>query len=172
MDKAQLHLGRGRVRDLAGRRRRDDRDGLVHSIARAPGRQGTGPLKRPRGLESCPNPMSASDALPRLTIRQSFALVWRTLRSMRTALILLLMLALASVAGSLIPQEPNTPDRVAQFQVAHPLVSQIYSAFGFFNVFGSWWFTLITFLLFTSLIACLLPRTRAVIRAMRQKPVQ
>ena len=90
---------------------------------------------------------------------------------MRTALVLLLMLALASVAGSLIPQEPNTPERVAQFQVAHPLASQIYSAFGFFNVFGSWWFTLITFLLFTSLVACLLPRTRAVFRSMRQKPV-
>ena len=115
--------------------------------------------------------MAYSDSPPRLTVRQSFTLVWRTLRSMRTALILLLMLALASVAGSLIPQEPNTPDRVAQFQVAHPLAGQIYSAFGFFNVFGSWWFTLITFLLFTSLVACLLPRTRAVVRAMRQKPV-
>jgi cytochrome c biogenesis protein len=115
--------------------------------------------------------MSSSRELPRLSIRQSFALVWRTLRSMRTALVLLLMLALASVAGSLIPQEPNTPERVAQYQVAHPLVSQIYSAFGFFNVFGSWWFTLITFLLFTSLVACLLPRTRAVFRAMRQRPV-
>ena len=31
----------------------------------------------------------------RVTLRQSLALVWRTLRSMRTALILLLMLALA-----------------------------------------------------------------------------
>ena len=35
----------------------------------------------------------------RVTLRQSVALVWRTLRSMRTALILLLLLALASVAG-------------------------------------------------------------------------
>jgi cytochrome c biogenesis protein len=109
---------------------------------------------------------------PRITLRQSVALVWRTLRSMRTALVLLLMLALASVAGSLIPQDPNSPDRVARYQLDHPLVAQIYRAFGFFNVFGSWWFTLITFLLFTSLIACLLPRTRAIVRAMRQKPVQ
>jgi len=38
-------------------------------------------------------------ASQRLTPRQSVALVWRTLRSMRTALILLLMIALASVAG-------------------------------------------------------------------------
>ena len=49
-----------------------------------------------------------------LTLRQSVALVWRTLRSMRTALILLLLLALASVAGSLIPQWPNSPERVSR----------------------------------------------------------
>ena len=107
-----------------------------------------------------------------MTPRQSLALVWRTLRSMRTALVLLLMLAAASVAGSLIPQEPNTPLRVAQFQAAHPLAGKVYDAFGFFNVFGSWWFTLITVLLFTSLLACLMPRTRATFRAIRQKPVQ
>jgi cytochrome c biogenesis protein len=108
----------------------------------------------------------------RITARQSLVLVWRSLRSMRTALVLLLLLAGASVAGSLIPQEPNSPQRVAQFQVAHPFVGGIYDAVGFFNVFGSWWFSLITVLLFTSLIACLLPRTRATIRSIRQRPVQ
>ena len=41
------------------------------------------------------------------TVRQSVALVWRTLRSMRTALILLLILAAAAVIGSLLPQIPN-----------------------------------------------------------------
>ena len=60
----------------------------------------------------------------RLTLRQSVALVWRTLRSMRTALILLLLLALASVAGSLIPQWPNSPERVAQYQLDHGLWGQ------------------------------------------------
>ncbi len=91
---------------------------------------------------------------------------------MRTALVLLMMLALASVVGSLVPQEPNSPERVALFLAKHPLGGQVYQAFGFFNVFGSWWFSLITFLLFTSLIACLLPRSRALIKAMRQRPVQ
>ncbi len=45
---------------------------------------------------------------------------WRTLRSMRTALILLLLLALASVAGSIVPQWPNSPERVAGYLVDHP----------------------------------------------------
>ena len=108
----------------------------------------------------------------RVTLRQSLALVWRTLRSMRTALILLLMLALASVAGSLVPQLPNSPERVIRYQLDHPLVGALYGRLGLFDVYGSWWFVLITTLLFVSLVACLLPRTRALIRTLRQRPVQ
>jgi cytochrome c biogenesis protein len=111
-------------------------------------------------------------ALPRMTLRQSVALVWRTLRSMRTALILLLLLAMASVVGSLIPQLPNSPERVATYQVEHPLVGGFYRRAGLFDVFGSWWFALIATLLFVSLVACLLPRTRAHLRALRQRPLQ
>ena len=55
--------------------------------------------------------MSAPDG-PASSLRRSVALVWRTLRSMRTAIILLLMLAAASVVGSLVPQLPNSPGRV------------------------------------------------------------
>ena len=108
----------------------------------------------------------------RITLRRSTALVWRTLRSMRTALILLLMLALASVAGSLVPQWPNSPERVIRFQLDHPLVGAFYGRAGLFDVFGSWWFVLITTLLFVSLVACLFPRTRALVRTLRQRPVQ
>jgi len=109
---------------------------------------------------------------PRPTYRQSVALVWRTLRSMRTALILLLALALASVAGSLIPQLPNSPGAVRQFLADHELLGRFYLRAGLLDVFGSWWFVLITTLLFVSLVACLVPRTRATFRAIRQRPVQ
>lgn len=113
-----------------------------------------------------------SVAPTRPTLRRSVAFVWRSLRSMRTALILLLLLALASVVGSLVPQEMNSPDRVAQYTLDHPLLSLFYKKAGFFEVFGSWWFTLITTLLFISLFACLIPRTRATIRSARQRPIQ
>ena len=46
---------------------------------------------------------SPSSAPAKVTVRQSVALVWRTLRSMRTALVLLLLIALAAVAVSLVP---------------------------------------------------------------------
>lgn len=90
---------------------------------------------------------------------------------MRTALILLLLLALAAVAGSLLPQVPNSPERAAQYLLDHPFWGEFFLRAGFFDVFGSWWFTLITVLLFTSLVACLLPRTRAHVRAIRQRPM-
>jgi cytochrome c biogenesis protein len=108
----------------------------------------------------------------RLPLRQSVAMVWRTLRSMRTALILLLLLAAAAVAGSLIPQIPNSPDRVAAYLDAHPLLGELYRRAGLFDVFGSWWFTLVTVLLFVSLVACLVPRTRAAWRSLRARPIQ
>jgi cytochrome c biogenesis protein len=97
-------------------------------------------------------------------------MVWRSLRSMRTALILLLVIALASVAGSFIPQRPNSPLRIAQDFREHPLRSRIFDALGLFDVFGSWWFTLLYVLLLVSLGACLFPRTRALIRNARARP--
>src|SRR4029078_9347856 len=99
-----------------------------------------------------------------LTLRQSLALVWRPLRSMRTALILLLFLAAAAIAGSLVPQSNVSPLRVESMFRDHPLRARIYDALGLFNVFGSVWFTLIYSLLLLSLGACLFPRTRALIR--------
>jgi cytochrome c biogenesis protein len=116
--------------------------------------------------------MSGPVASAPSSLRRSVALVWRTLRSMRTAIILLLMLAAAAVVGSLIPQAPNSPQRVAAYQVDHPFWAKLFQAAGFFDVFGSWWFGLITTLLFVSLVACLIPRSRAMIRAARARPIQ
>ncbi|HEX9124098.1 MAG TPA: cytochrome c biogenesis protein ResB [Actinomycetota bacterium] len=115
--------------------------------------------------------MSSSAAkAPRMNIRQSLALVWRTLRSMRTALVLLLVLAMGAVAGSLVPQAGTSDARIAAMFRDHPLRARIYNQLGLFDVFGSWWFTLIYTLLLVSLVACLIPRTRAMIRNLRSRP--
>src|SRR5256886_16813555 len=110
-------------------------------------------------------------APPRFTIRQSFALVWRTLRSMRTALGLLILLAAGAAVGSLLPQIPNSPQRVASYRLAHPFFGSLFLRAGFFDVFGAWGVVLILTLLFVSLIACLIPRSRAMIRTIRQRPI-
>src|SRR3990170_2359829 len=105
-----------------------------------------------------------------LTLRSSTALAWRTLRSMRTALVLLLLVALAAVAGSLVPQVGVAEARIAAMFRDHPLRARIYDQLGLFDVYGSWWFTLLYVLLLVSLGACLLPRTRALLRNLRTKP--
>ncbi len=114
---------------------------------------------------------ASSTSPPSTTLGQSLALVWRTLRSMRTALVLLLLLALAATVGSLVPQVGVADARIASIFRDHPLRAEIYSRMGLFDVFGSWWFTLVYTLLLVSLAACLMPRTRALVRNLRAKPV-
>ena len=97
------------------------------------------------------------------SVRRSVALVWRSLRSMRTALVLLLVLAGGAVIGSLLPQIPNTPERVGRYLTDHELLGPLFFRAGFFDVYGSWWFVLITTLLFVSLAACLVPQVKTVI---------
>ncbi len=95
---------------------------------------------------------------------------WRRLTSMRTALVLLFLLALASVPGSLLPQRRLNPAKVAEYLDRHPTLGPLLDRLGFFDVFGSPWFAAIYLLLFISLVGCLGPRTRLHARALRGAP--
>jgi len=95
---------------------------------------------------------------------------WRQLTSMRTALILLFLLALASVPGSVLPQEGIDPAAVTQYYQTHPSLAPIFSRLSLFNVFSAPWFAAIYLLLFASLAGCVLPRTVRLIGSARQKP--
>jgi cytochrome c biogenesis protein len=88
---------------------------------------------------------------------------------MRTALFLLLLVALGSVAGSLVPQVGNSPARIAALYRDRPLLARVYEALGLFDVYGSWWFTLLYVLLLISLASCLIPRSRALLRNLGQR---
>jgi cytochrome c biogenesis protein len=105
-----------------------------------------------------------------ITLKRSIALAWRSFRSMRTALILLFLLAAGAIAGSLVPQVGVSDPRITQMFIDHPLRASIYQRLDLFEVYGSWWFTMIYSLLMISLAACIIPRTRALFRNMRAKP--
>lgn len=90
---------------------------------------------------------------------------WRQLTSMRTALVLLMMLGLASIPGSVIPQQRVDPNAVANWQLAHPSLTPLYIKLGMFHVYSSAWFSAIYLLLMVSLIGCILPRIRVYWRA-------
>src|SRR5437660_6988970 len=85
--------------------------------------------------------------------------LWRQLTSMRIALILLFLLALASVPGSMLPQQGGNPAGVQQYYTSHPALAPWLNRFGLFNVFAAPWFAAIYLLLFTSLVGCVVPRT-------------
>ncbi|MGP3962950.1 cytochrome c biogenesis protein ResB [Nonomuraea sp. 3N208] len=95
---------------------------------------------------------------------------WRTLTSMRTALILLFLLALGSVPGSLVPQRGVEPDKVARLYEQNPTLAEWYDRFQLFEVFTSTWFAAVYLLLFTSLIGCVIPRAATYLRELRRKP--
>jgi cytochrome c biogenesis protein len=95
---------------------------------------------------------------------------WRQLTSMRTALLLLFLLALASVPGSVIPQENLAPVRVSEWRDKHPTLAPVYDTLGLFHVYSSVWFSAIYILLMVSLLGCIIPRLRVYWRGMRALP--
>jgi cytochrome c biogenesis protein len=96
---------------------------------------------------------------------------WRGLVGMRTALVLLFLLALASLPGALLPQRSLNPAKITEYRQQHPMLGPVLDRLGFFDVFASPWFAAIYLLLFVSLIGCLGPRTLEYARACRAQPV-
>jgi cytochrome c biogenesis protein len=96
--------------------------------------------------------------------------IWRQLTSMRTALILLLLLALASIPGSLLPQRGANPIAVNNFIAAHPGIGKLMDNLKLFDVFSAPWFTAIYILLFISMIGCVIPRTLHHFKLVFRKP--
>src|SRR5216117_2511249 len=96
---------------------------------------------------------------------------WRGLTSMRTALILLFLLALATLPGALLPQRSLNPPRTAQYIADKGWWGSLLDRLQFFDVYTSVWFSAIYLLLFISLVGCLTPRTFEYAKAVRGKPV-
>jgi cytochrome c biogenesis protein len=95
---------------------------------------------------------------------------WRQLTSMRIALVLLFLLAVASVPGSLLPQDGIDPAAVQSYYTAHPSLAPFLNDLGLFNVFAAPWFAAIYLLLFVSLAGCVLPRAYRLARSARALP--
>lgn len=97
---------------------------------------------------------------------------WRQLTSMKVALLLLLLLAVAAIPGSIFPQRAADPNGVAEYEANNPELFKVLDAFPIqlFDVYSSVWFSAIYILLFISLIGCVLPRVVAHWRALRSAP--
>ena len=105
--------------------------------------------------------------------RQPFAparRAWRQLTSMRTALLLLFLLALAAVPGGFLPQRRINPIRVTTYIREHATIGPVFDQLSLYDVFSSAWFSAIYLLLFISLVGCLGPRIRLHAKALRSQP--
>jgi len=113
---------------------------------------------------------TAAGSAPALPSGQFLRWAWRQLTSMRTALLLLLLLAVAAIPGSFIPQTKVDPIAVALFVEEHPRLAPVLDRLGVFSVYSSPWFSAVYLLLMVSLVGCFVPRTTLYLRALRARP--
>jgi cytochrome c biogenesis protein len=107
---------------------------------------------------------------PELNARELARWAWRQLTSMRTALVLLFLLAVAAIPGSVIPQSQVDALKTSNWKADHPTLTPIYEKLQLFSVYDSVWFSAIYILLMISLVGCIVPRTAVYWKALRARP--
>lgn len=134
---------------------------------------GADPMRPSDHVDSAVPAASADDdgpTQPKLGFVGYVRFFWRQLTSMRTALFLLMLLALAAIPGSLVPQRTADPNGVVQYKADHPQLFPVLDALQVFDTYTSVWFSAIYLLLFVSLIGCIVPRTKHHWQALRTRP--
>src|SRR5579862_10068784 len=91
-------------------------------------------------LSTAPEPVSQTPAPGLGPHARRF---WRQLTSMRTALLLLTLLALAAIPGTFIPQRGLDPVKVDNFLRRHSHLGPLMNRLSLFDVFGAPWFAAI-----------------------------
>ena len=109
---------------------------------------------------------------PKLGPFEFLRFTWRLLTSMRTAIVLLVLVAVAAIPGSIVPQRLADPNGVSTLRDSNPDLYNIYESLQLFDVFTSVWFSAIYLLLFVSLIGCILPRIRHHWVVLRSEPAE
>lgn len=134
--------------------------------ARAKAERGSDPLRPSDHIDGA----GAEIESPRLGPVGWLRWGWRQLTSMRTALVLLLILAIAAIPGSIFPQRMADPNGVTQWKTDHPDLFPILDAMQLFDVYLSAWFSAVYLLLFLSLVGCVIPRIKHHAKALRALP--
>jgi len=81
--------------------------------------------------------------------------LWDFFCSLKLTMFLLISLAVISIIGTVVPQGPTPPEYLATISQAK---FQLYKLLGFFDMYHSWWFILLLYLLTINLIACSIKR--------------
>jgi cytochrome c biogenesis protein len=86
------------------------------------------------------------------------------LRSMRFAIALLVILAIASIVGTVLTQEDTYVNYVNQFG---PFWADVFRGLDLYDVYGSWWFMLILVFLVISVSLCVIDNAPKMVRDAR-----
>lgn len=95
---------------------------------------------------------------------------WRQLTSMRNAIIMLLLLVIALIPASILPQKRQDPLLAQQWIDDSGVWGKILDALGFFNLLTAPWFAAIYILLFISLVGCIVPRSIQLVKDLKAGP--
>ncbi|MHB8057461.1 MAG: cytochrome c biogenesis protein ResB [Desulfuromonadaceae bacterium] len=91
--------------------------------------------------------------------------IWDFFCSLKLTMFLLISLALISIIGTVIPQGIPPQEYIAQI---NPAKLKLYRALGFFDMYHSWWFITLLYLLTVNLIACSIKRLPAIWKVVTQ----
>jgi len=94
--------------------------------------------------------------------------LWQRLRTMSLAIILLVVLAIASVIGTVLLQNQAQADYLQQFG---PLWYWVFRALGLFDMYHTWWFMGILVFLMMSLLSCLWRNVPKMLKDMRTRKI-
>ena len=98
------------------------------------------------------------------TRRRGLAEAVELVSSMRFAIALLVMLAIAAIIGTVMKQNQAAPDYVNQFG---PFWFEIFRKLGLYTVYSAWWFLLILAILIVSTSLCIARNAPKMLRDMR-----
>ncbi|CAN7605935.1 cytochrome c biogenesis protein ResB [Massilia sp. LjRoot122] len=98
------------------------------------------------------------------TRRRGFAEAVELVSSMRFAISLLTIVAIASVIGTVLKQNEPMPNYVNQFG---PFWFEVFAKLGLYSVYSSWWFLLILVVLILSTALCVVRNAPKMVRDMR-----
>ena len=81
--------------------------------------------------------------------------VWKFFSSVKLAVMLLIILAIVSVIGTVIQQNESPEKYLREYSQT---TVQLFEMLGFFDMYHTWWFVLLLFLLTANLTVCTLER--------------
>ncbi len=81
--------------------------------------------------------------------------IWKFFTSVKLTVIILLLLAVTSIIGTVIPQKENPAAYLKEYGES---LYRIFSAFDIFDMYHSWWFQFILIMLIINIVVCSIDR--------------